>query len=470
MKKLWGGRFNQELTSAAKCFSYSLATDFELFRADIALNMAWVKALAQAKGLTASEKNRLLRGLASVQKKFARFEDPHHRPAQFSDYCGIYEDVHSLIQSELEKLVGPVAKKLHTGRSRNDQVTTATRIYLKERIPLLEQKISGLQKAFVTLTEKNQSVFVPGYTHLQRAQVISVAHQFLAYVEMLERDKERLSDALVRVDRLPLGSGALGGTAYPISREFLARELGFSGILENSLDATADRDYVTEVLSDLAILMMHLSRLSEDMILWNSSEFGFLELDDAYATGSSLMPQKKNPDLFELVRGRSGRAFGYLMSALTAQKGLPLAYNRDLQEDKVSLFPAIHMTSLALEVLTGAVESAKVKKSSCEAASRDAFLYATDLLDYLVTRKMSFADAHQAVGKIVRYALEAGIELNEVPLSEIRKFAPRADESICKIFSPGVSVAKKLSRGSTSPRSVKAQIGKWKRKFKRRIS
>jgi len=466
MKKLWGGRFKSELAGDAKCFSYSLATDFDLFEADIELSTAWVKALAQAKVLTAGEKTRLLRGLKSVRKKFSKFLDPHHHLPEFDTLCSIYEDVHSLIQSELEKVAGPVAKKLHTGRSRNDQVTTATRIYLKKKIPELTGKINALQLALVEVAKKYQSVFVPGYTHLQRAQVISVAQPFLAYTEMLERDKERFEDALKRVDALALGSGAIGGTTYPISRELLKRELGFSKILENSMDATADRDYIVEILACTATLMMHLSRFSEDMILWNTSEFGFLHLDDTYSTGSSLMPQKKNPDMFELARGRSGRAFGYLIAALVTQKGLPLAYNRDLQEDKTVLFPALNMTALTLDVLKGAIATARIKEDVCDFAAKDSFLYATDLLDYFVDKKMSFADAHEAAGKIVRYALEEGLALEEVPLPQIRKFAPQADKSIVNIFSPKVSVAKKKTPGSTSPGSIRAQIGKWKRILK----
>ena len=466
MKKLWGGRFKTELASDAKCFSYSLSTDFALFEADIELSTAWAKALAQAKVLSGSEKVKIIRGLQSVRKKFSKYLDPHNHYPCFDALCAAHEDVHSLIQSELEKTAGPVAKKLHTGRSRNDQVTTATRIWLKKRIPEFTGKISSLQNALVNFAAKNQDVLVPGYTHLQRAQVISVAQPLLAYTEMLERDKGRFEDALKRTDALPLGSGAIGGTTYPVSREFLRRELKFTKILNNSMDATADRDYVAEVLAAAAILMMHLSRLSEDMILWNSSEFGFLHLDDAYSTGSSLMPQKKNPDMFELARGRSGRAFGYLVAALVNQKGLPLAYNRDLQEDKVALFASLNMSSLTVEVLKGAIATAKIKEDACILAARDSFLYATDLLDYLVSKKMPFADAHEAAGKIVRYALEEGLELSEVPLAVIRKIHPLADESIYKIFSPKVSVAKKKTPGSTSPASIRSQILKWKKILK----
>ncbi|MBI4971552.1 MAG: argininosuccinate lyase [Candidatus Omnitrophica bacterium] len=466
MKKLWGGRFKSELASEAKCFSYSLSTDFELFDADIELSIAWAKALAQAKVLTSAEKSKIIRGLGAVRKKFVKFSNPHQHDPAFGELCAMYEDVHSLIQAELEKSVGAVAKKLHTGRSRNDQVTTATRIWLKKYIPLFIKKISGLQTALVGFAEKNQSVLIPGYTHLQRAQVISVAQPMLAYTEMLERDKERFQDALGRADALPLGSGAIGGSTVPVSREFLRRELGFAKILDNSMDATADRDYVIEVLSAAATLMMHVSRLSEDMILWNTSEFGFLHLDDAYSTGSSLMPQKKNPDMFELARGRSGRAFGYLVAALVNQKGLPLAYNRDLQEDKVALFASLKTCSITLNVLKGAIATAKIKEDACHLAAKDSFLYATDVLDYLVSKKMSFADAHEAVGKIVRYALEENIELNEVPLSVIQKIHPPVGELYYKIFSPKVSVTKKKTTGSTSPASVRAQILKWKRVLK----
>lgn len=457
MKKLWGGRFKSELADEAKAYSYSLATDFELFDADIQLNLAWIKALAQARVLSASEKSRLLKGLDSVRKRFGRKD--------ITKLAQVYEDVHTLIQSELEKTAGTLARKLHTGRSRNDQVTTAARLYLKKRIPEVLDKIDAFQIILVGVAEKYQSVLIPGYTHLQRAQVISAAQPFLAYTEMLERDKERFQDALKRVDALPLGSGALGGTTYNISREFLRRELGFSQILENSIDATADRDYVIEILSCVAGLFTHLSRLAEDMILWSSSEFGFLTLDDAYATGSSLMPQKKNPDLFELARGRSGRAFGYLVAALVSQKGLPLSYNRDLQEDKEALFPALKLSIETLDVLAGAIATARVNARVCEQYAKDSFLFATDLLDYLVAKGMPFADAHAAAGQIVRYAISEEIDLDEIPLPVLRKLAPRIDDSVYKIFSPEVSVRKKITPGSTSPRSIRNQISKWKRKL-----
>ncbi len=336
---------------------------------------------------------------------------------------------------------------------------------MKKKIPVLIEKIKTLQKTLVSFAEKNRDVMIPGYTHLQRAQVVSFAQPMLAYTEMLDRDKQRFMDALNRLDVLALGSGAIGGTTYKISREFLRKELGFSKVSGNSMDATADRDYVVEVLSGVALVMMHLSRFSEDMILWTSSEFGLLTLDDAYSTGSSLMPQKKNPDMFELARGRSARAMGYLIQSLVMQKGLPLAYNRDLQEDKVALFPALNMCSLTLDVLSGAVKTAKVNETTCKTSVLDSFLYATDLLDYLVSRKMTFADAHETAGKIVRHALEAGVELSELPVSVFQKYAPLADETVYGIFTPVISVSKKMTQGSTSPKSVWAQISAWKKKI-----
>ncbi|MBI4397723.1 MAG: argininosuccinate lyase [Candidatus Omnitrophica bacterium] len=465
MKKLWGGRFKSELAAQAKCFSYSLATDFDLFEADIELSKAWAQALSGAHILRAQEASKLVKGLDAVRKKFQKFLDPHKRGEAFNRLCSAYEDVHSLIQAELEKLAGPVAKKLHTGRSRNDQVTTATRLYLKKQLPILSEKIAEFQKALVRFAEKNQSVMLPGYTHLQRAQVISAAQPFLAYTEMLERDKERLRDALKRLDVLPLGSGAIGGSAYPVSRAFLAKKLGFSGIMENSMDATSSRDYVSETLSCLAILMTHVSRLSEDMILWSTTEFGFLELDEKYATGSSLMPQKKNPDMFELARGRSARAFGYLMAVLTAQKGLPLAYNRDLQEDKEALFASIKMCALTLDVIRESVATAKMNQEVSARASADSFLYATDLLDYLVALGMAFSDAHRAAGNIVRLALESEVGLSQLPIEKIKKIAPQAGPAIYEIFSPEVSTQKKKTQGSVSPQSIRAQIAKWNRKL-----
>jgi len=460
---MWGGRFKSGLAKEAKEYSYSLATDFALFDADIFVNQAWVKALAEAKVIRVSEKQKLLQGLERISKKYQKYMTSDKYLVEFSQLCEQHEDVHSLIQDELEKNSGAVAKKLRTGRSRNDQVTTALRLCLLAEIPELITDIAVFQKVLVRFADQNKLKMVPGYTHLQRAQVISVAQIFLAYVEMLERDKERFSDALKRVDALPLGSGALGGATYAISRDYLKKQLGFSKILNNSIDATADRDYVIELLACVSNLFMHLSRLSEDMILWNSSEFGFLTLDDAYATGSSLMPQKKNPDLFELARGRSGRAYGALIAALVNQKGLPLCYNRDLQEDKEALFPALDLCVSTLEVLAGTVKTATINTQACAESAEDSFLYATDLLDYLVSKGLSFMDAHETSGKIVNHALSQGFELDQMPLTEYKKLCPKVDKSVYKLFDPEVSVAKKKTAGSTSIASIKKQIARWKK-------
>ncbi len=463
---MWGGRFKSELAEEAKAFSYSLATDFELFEADIQLNEAWVKVLAQAKILKSAEKTKLLKGLASVKKRFMKYYEIDKTPKEFLDLCYEHEDVHSLIQVELEKSAGAVAKKLRTGRSRNDQVTTALRLYLKKVIPELIKSVTHFQKVLVQFAQKNQKVTIPGYTHLQRAQVVSMSHAILAYVEMLERDKERFQDALKRIDVLPLGSGALGGATYSLSRDNLKKLLGFSKVSDNSIDATADRDYVIEVLSGVSQMYIHLSRLSEDMILWNSTEFDFITLDDAYATGSSLMPQKKNPDLFELTRGRSGKAVGHLVSALMNQKGLPLCYNRDLQEDKEDLFPALHLAFATLEVLQGAIKTTQVNHLNCQICSEDSFLYATDLLDYLVGKGLSFSDAHRISGEIVQYAISEGFELDQLSLDVYQKLCSKVDKSVYKIYNPTVSITKKKTHGSTSPSSVKKQLVKWKNKLK----
>ncbi|HQB94486.1 MAG TPA: argininosuccinate lyase, partial [Candidatus Omnitrophota bacterium] len=392
-KKLWGGRFKKEMHPALRCFSYSLAVDKELFDAELAVNAAWAKMLARTAIITQAESKAILKGLARIEKDL--------EGKDIARYVAEVEDIHTLIQSELEKRSGAVAKKLHTGRSRNDLVVTSTRVCLREKIAVIRYETSRLQKALVAAAEKAQGAIVPGMTHLRKAQPVLLAHHLLAYVEMLEEDKARLADTLKRVNILPIGSAALAGSALPIDQKFLAKELGFEKIARNSMTAVSDRGFLAEFLANLSILWMHLSRLAEDFILWNSEAFGYVELDDAFATGSSLMPQKKNPDVFELVRGRAGVIFGHLQSILTVQKGLPLSYNRDLQEDKPGAFDAVHKTTIALEVLALTVASATWQKKAMAKAVADDTLFATDILEYLVRKKVPFSEAHSTVGQAV---------------------------------------------------------------------
>lgn len=458
MAKLWGGRFKGEMHPVMKCFSYSLYKDFELLEAEIEVDIAWAKMLRRSGLVSRQESARLVRGLESIAKELIP-KDPHAGVS--GPWLNQYEDVHSLVQAALEKKVGAVAKKLHTGRSRNDLVATSTRIYCLKQAARIEGKMIGAQAALVFLAEKAGTVVVAGLTHTKKAQPILMAHHLMAYVEMLEGDKSRLRDFAKRLDLLPLGSAALAGSSLPIDQKFLARELGFTKIARNSLAAVSDRALVTEFLSVLSILWVHLSRLSEDFILWNSEYFGFIELGDAFATGSSLMPQKKNPDVFELIRGRSAVIFGHLQTLLTLQKGLPLSYNRDLQEDKPALFDAIHKTSLALEVLALTLSSSTWNQEALRESALDDNLYATDILEYLVKKKIPFASAHEIVGKAVRFSLERGRPLRELSLTEWKKFSPVFDQKIYDLFDAKKSVSAKQTIGSTNPVRVRKEIQRW---------
>lgn len=458
-KKLWGGRFKKEMHPALKHFSYSLKTDKELFDAEICVNKAWAKMLAKAGIITNAEAKAIEKGLSAIEKNL--------EGKDLAVFAGSYEDIHSLIQTELEKRSGAVAKKLHTGRSRNDLVVTSTRVYLREKISVVQFEIKRLQKALVTAASKAGELIVPGMTHLRKAQPVLLAHHLLAYVTMLEEDKSRLSDSLKRVNVLPLGSAALAGSALPLNQKFLAKELEFDSIATNSLAAVSDRGFLAEFLSSVSILWMHLSRLAEDFVLWNSESFGYVELDDAFATGSSLMPQKKNPDIFELVRGRAGVIFGYLQAILTVQKGLALSYNRDLQEDKPGVFDAVHKTTIALEVLALAVGSASWCKKAIVRAADDDALFATDILEYLVRKKVPFTEAHGAVGKAVRYALESDKKLRQLSLGEWKKFSSRIGADIYDLFDPMGSVKGKKTIGSTHPQQVKKALKEWEKALRR---
>ena len=454
-KQMWGGRFKKDMHPALKCFSYSLETDKELFDAEIRVNEAYAKMLARVGLITTAESRAILRGLRSV----ARSLKGHDLAA----YADRYEDVHTLIQMELEKKAGAVAKKIHTGRSRNDLVITSTRIYLREKIAVIWYEVKSLQRALVGAAEKAESLLIPGMTHLRKAQPVLLAHHLLAYVEMLEEDNARLADSMKRINILPLGAAALAGSALPLYQKFLAKELGFSGIAKNSMAAVSDRGSLAEFLSVLSILWAHLSRLSEDFILWNSEAFGYVELDDAFATGSSLMPQKKNPDVFELVRGRAGVIFGYLQAILTVQKGLPLSYNRDLQEDKPGVFDAVKKTATALELLSLAVGSASWHKKALLRSLDDDSLFATDILEYLVRKKVPFSEAHELVGRTVRHAIESEKRLREWSVQEWQKFSPEFGADIHDLFDAKESVKGKKTIGSTHPARVKQQLQEWKR-------
>ncbi|MBN1688785.1 MAG: argininosuccinate lyase [Candidatus Omnitrophica bacterium] len=463
MKKLWGGRFKKEMHPLLKCFSYSLRVDQELLEAEIRVNEAWVKMLSRIDILNKGETTKLLSGLKGIAKKFVP-KGPHDQlPAKFFFQ---YEDVHTMLQALLEKKVGTLARKIHTGRSRNDLVVTSTKLYLRDRLENIRLGVLGLQEALVGCAKKAGEEIVAGMTHLKKAQPLLIAHHLLAYVEMLEEDRQRLDDVRKRMDVLPLGSAALAGSAVAVDQKYLAKALGFSKIATNSLQAVSDRGFLAEFLSALSILWVHLSRLSEDFILWNSEMLHWIELDDAFATGSSLMPQKKNPDVFELVRGRSSVMIGHLMAILTLQKGLTLGYHRDLQEDKPGLFSAIKRTELALRLLSLTVGSVSFKKRAMAATLQDDNLYATDLLDYLVRKGVSFRDAHGVSGRAVRYAMELDKPLRKLSMKEWKRLSASIEADVYDLFDPKHSVRLKKTIGSTHPARVRKEIARWERSFK----
>ncbi len=459
MKVLWSGRFKKGIDPRLKEYSYSMLVDSELLDAEICVNQAYAKMLAKVGLVTSKDATKLSKGLRSIAKSW--------KSGDACRYFDQYEDIHTFIQAQLEKKVGDVGKKIHTGRSRNDLVTTSTRYYLRFQVNQILDKLIEVQKALVVCAKKVGSAIIPGFTHLKKAQPILAAHHFLAYVEMLDLDRQRLTDARERMNVLPLGSAALAGSSLPLDQKYLANQLGFAKVSSNSMAAVSDRDYLAEILSGLSILWMHLSRLSEDMILWNSEAFNFIELDDSFSTGSSLMPQKKNPDVFELTRGKSAGVFGDLISILTVQKGLPLAYNRDLQDDKPPVFRSVRTTLSALEVLTPTLKSISFNKKEMEGSLDDDGLYATDLLEYLVRKKMPFSEAHHVVGQIVRFSTDKEVAMRDMKMTEWKKFSKHFGDDIYDLFNPKTSVEAKKTIGSTNPFRVKAEIQRWEKLLKK---
>jgi argininosuccinate lyase len=450
VKKLWGGSFGEEMNSSMEKFNASIGFDWRLYRADIRGSVAYAKALERAGLITTQERDLLAAGLEEV---LADIE------AGRLSFSVDQEDIHTAVEGWLVERVGPVAGKLHTGRSRNDQVATDVRLYLMEATDRLCGGIGGLQRALVDQAEKHVQTLMPGYTHLQRAQPVSAGHHLMAYFWMLHRDRERLEDGRKRIAVLPLGSGALAGHSLGIDRDFLARELGFSRVSDNSMDAVGDRDFALEFLATCAILAVHISRLAEDLILWCSAEFGFAELSQEYCTGSSLMPQKRNPDSLELARGKTGRTVGNLVALLATMKGLPMTYNKDLQEDKEPLFDTADSMDKCLEVIAGAVGSMKLCSDRMAGALDDGLL-ATDLADYLVSKGLPFREAHRAVGKVVLRAQEAGVPMRELPLEAFREITDAFEEDLYEVFDFQEAVNRKSAPGGTAPHAVTAQIAK----------
>jgi argininosuccinate lyase len=453
------GRLSQSVAESARRFSESVSFDRRLFRYDIAGSIAHAGALAGAGILTPEERDKIAGGLRQIQDEI--------ESGKFQ-WDASLEDVHMNIEAALTKRIGEAAGKLHTARSRNDQVVLDLRMYVKDQTGQIVSGTRKLQTALLELAAQHADVLMPGYTHLQRAQPISLAHYLLGHMEAFERDTDRLRDCLNRTDVLPLGSGALAGSTIVVDRESIARELGFARVSQNSLDAVSDRDFVCEFLFCLAMTGMHLSRFSEDLVLWSSTEFGFVEVSDAFATGSSLMPQKKNPDMAELGRGKTGRLYGNLMSILTTMKGLPASYNRDLQEDKEALFDSVDTVGATLEVFAAMLPQIKINRTRMEAAAGDPGLLATDLAEYLVKKGMPFRQAHEVVGRFVARAVEQGTRLNEVPLAELKKFSPLFGADVGGVFDVRRSLAARTATGAPAPGNVAAQIDRWKKQLARR--
>jgi len=448
--KQWGSRLQKKTDNLMERFNASIGFDRRLWAADIRGSIAYAQALERAGLITTDERDDLLRGLEMVRTEFAegRFQ------IQPTD-----EDIHTAVERRLGERIGEVAGKLHTGRSRNDQAATDVRLYMLDKIASLREALVNLQRAIVEKAEAHIEVIMPGYTHLQPAQPVLFSHWLLSYFWMLERDRQRLGELEQRTSILPLGSGALAGHALGIDRQFLAQQLGFTRLAENSMDAVSDRDHIIEFLAWAALLQVHLSRLAEDLITWSSAEFGFVELDDAYATGSSLMPQKKNPDSLELLRGKAGRLIGHLVALLTTVKGLPSTYNKDLQEDKEPLFDAMDTLELALPVAAGVIATLKVHPQRMAEALDDGML-TTDLADYLVQRGVPFRRSHHLVGQVVRRALERGVPLRELPLEEFREVTEEFGEDVYQVFDFRRSVEARDSYGGTATQAVHQQLAR----------
>ncbi len=449
MEKMWAGRFAKELNKEADDFNSSIHFDCKMYRQDITGSMKHATMLARQKIITADDCDRILAGLQSI------LDDLDSGALQF-DWDA--EDIHMFVESELTKRIGDVGKKLHTARSRNDQVAVDIRLYLRDETNEIIPLIKNLLAAILSVAKDNKNTILPGYTHLQRAQPITFAHHLLAYAMMFIRDIGRLEDALKRMNYSPLGSCALSGTTYNTNREFVAEQLGFDGITLNSIDGVSDRDFCVELMSAFATIMMHLSRFSEEIILWSSWEFKFIELDDSFTTGSSIMPQKKNPDMAELVRGKTGRVYGDLFTMLTVLKGIPLAYNKDMQEDKECIFDSIATVKQCLKVFAPMIETMKVIKENMYSAAQKGFINATDLADYLAKKGLPFRSAYKLVGQIVAHCIDNGLVLETMPLEEYKKYSDLFDGDLFTEISLETCVSKRISAGGTGPDSVEKQI------------
>ena len=447
--KLWGGRFTKETNQLAHNFNASLSFDQKFYHQDIEGSIAHVKMLAKQGILTTEDRDTIIEGLEGIRRDLE---------SGALVFTAEHEDIHSFVEAVLTERIGDAGKRLHTGRSRNDQVALDMKLYTRDEIDELDGLVKALLEELLKLMEENLDTYMPGFTHLQKAQPITLAHHMGAYFEMFYRDRTRLSDIRKRMNYCPLGSGALAGTTYPLDREYTAELLGFEGPALNSMDSVADRDYVIELLSALSTISMHLSRFCEEIIIWNTNEYQFVEIDDSYSTGSSIMPQKKNPDIAELIRGKTGRVYGALVSILTTMKGLPLAYNKDMQEDKEMTFDAIDTVKGCLALFTGMISTMTFKKDAMEASAKNGFTNATDAADYLVNHGVAFRDAHGIVGQLVLYCIGKGIALDEMSLEEFQAISPVFEEDIYDAISMETCVKKRMTIGAPGQEAMKRVI------------
>ena len=449
MAQLWGGRFTKETDQLVYNFNASISFDQKFYKQDITGSKAHVKMLAAQGILTEAERDQILEGLDGILR------DVENGTLKITDK---YEDIHSFVEANLIDRIGDAGKKLHTGRSRNDQVALDMKLYTRDEIGEIDKLLKKLLETLLGIMEENIETYMPGFPHLQKAQPITLAHHFGAYFEMFKRDRQRLADIYKRMNLCPLGSGALAGTTYPLDREMTAQLLGFDGPTLNSMDSVSDRDYLIELLSAMSTIMMHLSRFCEEIILWNSNEYRFVEIDDAYSTGSSIMPQKKNPDIAELVRGKTGRVYGALTSMLTTMKGIPLAYNKDMQEDKELTFDAIDTVKGCIALFTGMVSTMSFRKDVMEKSAKNGFTNATDAADYLVNHGVPFRDAHGIVGRLVLLCIDRGIALDDLTLEEYKEISPVFEEDIYEAISLKTCVEKRLTIGAPGAEAMKKVI------------
>lgn len=453
MAQLWGGRFTKETDRNVYLFNASIDFDKRLYAEDIEGSMAHASMLAAQGIISEKEKDDILEGLKKIK---AGIEDGS---LEITDE---FEDIHSFVESKLTGMIGDAGKKLHTGRSRNDQVALDMKLYIRRQCAEVSEDVKALQKAILHIMEENICTYMPGFTHLQKAQPVTLAHHMGAYFEMFMRDRDRLASIKTRMNTCPLGSGALAGTTYPLDREFTAKALGFDRPTGNSMDSVSDRDYLIEFLDALSLIMMHLSRFSEEVIIWNSNEYRFVTIDDGFSTGSSIMPQKKNPDIAELVRGKTGRVYGALMSMLTTMKGIPLAYDKDMQEDKEVSFDAIDTVRESLQMFEGMVSTMKFNNDVMEASAKNGFTNATDAADYLVRKGMPFRDAHSVIGRLVLYCIEKDKAIDDLDINEFKDICPMFDDDIYEAVSLKTCVERRLTDGAPGEQAMLTAVKRYK--------